>query len=159
MEFVKIKDYETYAINEKGDIKDLRTGKIMPQHYNSDGYKLITLVNPNRKQGFLVHRLVGIQFLDNPENLPEIDHINRIRDDNRKENLRWVDRYTQMQNRGNFKNNKLNEKHIHFEKDGNTSRYVFQICNKDKRHKKSFNTNKYKIEDAIKYRDEYLLNL
>ena len=36
--FVKIKDYETYAVNPEGLIKDLRTGKLMKQ-YKGDGGK------------------------------------------------------------------------------------------------------------------------
>lgn len=39
---------------------------------------------------YLVHRLVAGTFLDNPENLEEVDHINRNPSDNRVENLRWV---------------------------------------------------------------------
>lgn len=37
-----------------------------------------------------VHRLVAIHFIENPENLPVVDHINENKQDNRKENLRWV---------------------------------------------------------------------
>ena len=36
------------------------------------------------------HRIVAIQFLDNPSHLTQVDHINHIRSDNRLENLRWV---------------------------------------------------------------------
>lgn len=37
-----------------------------------------------------VHRLVAIHFIENPKNLPVVDHINENKQDNRKENLQWV---------------------------------------------------------------------
>ena len=46
-----------------------------------------------------VHRFIAEAFLPNPNNLPFVDHINRVRDDNRVENLRWVDRKTNNDNR------------------------------------------------------------
>ena len=36
------------------------------------------------------HRLISLQFIPNPDNLPQIDHINHCRTDNRIENLRWT---------------------------------------------------------------------
>jgi len=39
---------------------------------------------------YSIHRLIAINFIPNPENLPCIDHINRVKTDNRIENLRWV---------------------------------------------------------------------
>ena len=55
------------------------------------GYLQINLVAANgKRKKELVHRLVAITFIDNPENKPEVNHINHIRDDNRLENLEWV---------------------------------------------------------------------
>lgn len=70
----------------------------------SDGYLIVTL---NRKT-FLKHRLVASQFIDNPNNLSFVDHINHDRTDNRIENIRWVSNST-----NNF--NKSSNKGIQYE--------------------------------------------
>lgn len=50
------------------------------------GYYVLNIKGKNVN----VHRLVAEAFIPNPNNLPVVDHINRIRTDNRVENLRWV---------------------------------------------------------------------
>lgn len=55
------------------------------------GYKHV-LININSKlKSFKVHRLVGICFIPNPDNLPQINHKNEDKADNRVENLEWCD--------------------------------------------------------------------
>jgi hypothetical protein len=44
------------------------------------------------------HRLVAEKYIPNPENKPEVDHINRVRHDNRIENLRWATKKENMNN-------------------------------------------------------------
>lgn len=61
---------------------------------NRGGYYRI---NYNGKQ-YMVHRLVAETFLDNPENKPTVDHINRIPSDNRVCNLRWATYREQIEN-------------------------------------------------------------
>lgn len=53
---------------------------------DSDGYYHIKI----RGKDYLLHRVIAMVFLPNPKSLPYIDHINRIRMDNRLENLRWA---------------------------------------------------------------------
>lgn len=50
------------------------------------------------RKSFAVHRLVAVAFVRNPENKPTVDHINRIRDDNRATNLRWATQREQVLN-------------------------------------------------------------
>lgn len=45
-----------------------------------------------------VARLVAIAFIPNPDNKPEIDHINTIKTDNRVSNLRWATSYENAHN-------------------------------------------------------------
>lgn len=56
------------------------------------GYENIKLSKNNKTYHFLVHRLVAQAFIPNPDNLPEINHKNKIRNDNRVENLEWSNR-------------------------------------------------------------------
>lgn len=64
---------------------------------DKDGYLTITISNlENRQRAYKIHRLVAMAFIPNPQNLPQINHINGIRDDNRVVNLEWCDaRYNQ----------------------------------------------------------------
>ena len=48
---------------------------------------------------YQVHRLVAECYIDNTENLPTVDHINRNPSDNRVENLRWASYSLQVKNR------------------------------------------------------------
>lgn len=53
-------------------------------------YLEVMLYTPERKYSRKVHRLIGLAWIDNPNNYPEIDHINKNKHDNRIENLRWI---------------------------------------------------------------------
>ena len=72
---------------------------------HSNGYKVVRIF----KKNYRVHRLVAETFIPNPENKPFIDHINRIRTDNRVENLRWV---TSQENNNNTKRNRPEGKRL-----------------------------------------------
>lgn len=54
-----------------------------------DGYLQIRLSKNSVGRTFLVHRLIALVFIPNPENKPEVNHLNGIKDDNRIENLEW----------------------------------------------------------------------
>lgn len=75
----------------------LRKGRVLkPSNVgkpSKDGkyYKRVTLVrHDGGKTYWRLHRLIAETFIPNPENKPEVNHINGIKDDNRVENLEWV---------------------------------------------------------------------
>lgn len=59
-----------------------------------DGYRIIRI----KKKNIYVHRLVAEAFFENPEGKKTVDHINRVRDDNRVQNLRWATAKEQREN-------------------------------------------------------------
>ncbi len=61
----------------------------------SKGYLQVTLYNNRSRKCFQVHRLVASAFIENPDNLPQVNHKNGNKQDNRCSNLEWTD------NRGN----------------------------------------------------------
>ena len=65
------------------------------------GYEYANLTDfDGNVKTYKIHRLVAMAFIENPNNFPCIDHINRIRTDNRIENLRWC---TKEENNRNTK--------------------------------------------------------
>lgn len=87
-----------YEISNFGKVKSLaRKGKgsrntdiILSPGMGGSGYYFVYLCKNGTNKMFMIHRLVAINFLDNPENKREVNHINGIKTDNRLENLEWV---------------------------------------------------------------------
>lgn len=86
----RVRSLDRYLPNRWGNGEKLVKGRILTQKTEKKGgYLRVHLrVAPLSKE-FLVHRLVAEAFIPNPDNLPQIDHINTNRTDNKVENLRW----------------------------------------------------------------------
>lgn len=82
-------------------------GKIKKPHIGGSGYYYTVLCKEGKCKLELVHRLLANAFIPNPENKPEIDHINADRSDYRLENLRWAT-HKENNNNANTLQNKRN---------------------------------------------------
>ena len=86
-----------YEVNTEGIVRKIEN-KFYPKYQKDpDGYLRCSLSDgKGHKKKYFVHRIVAMTFSPNPDNKPEINHINSIRDDNRAENLEWVTRSENM---------------------------------------------------------------
>ena len=59
-----------YMIDEQGNIYNTKTKKILTGSIKTGGYKSVKLTINGKKKDYMVHRLVAMTFLPNPDNLP-----------------------------------------------------------------------------------------
>ena len=76
-------------VNHKNGYKQYRKGQILKPGKNGDGYLIVSLYQSGEKTTYKVHRLVANAFLPNPYHLPQVNHKNEIKSDNRLINLEW----------------------------------------------------------------------
>jgi hypothetical protein len=103
-----VEGYEgLYQISSKGQVKRVEryyiqfnglTGNtntkllsemIMKQFEDKDGYLRIQLIKDGNRKKHFVHRLVALNFIPNPENKPEVNHKDGVKDNNKLSNLEW----------------------------------------------------------------------
>lgn len=126
-----IQGYPNYYVTDSGDIYSRNyknTGRIkkMVPRKNTNGYYQIPISNGKTRKDIIVHRIVAETFIPNPDNKPEVNHINGNKADNRVENLEWVTRSENMRHRYRtlkYKGSLYNR----FGKDNPTSKIIQQI--------------------------------
>lgn len=137
-QFEFIKGYENlYLINRDGKIKSCGKGIFIKPQETVDGYlwvKLSKYENGEKiRQKHRIHRLLGIQYLENPDNKPEIDHIDRDKKNNSIDNLRWVSRNENRRNRPDIIENFTDEQKE--ERDNKIRNYKKEWATKNRREK------------------------
>jgi len=149
---MEIIGYENYLIYEDGRVYNKKYNRFLKPATNRGGYKYVNLSKQGKYKTHTVHRLLAEHYINNPENKKYVDHINRIRSDNRLENLRWATHTENNQNKTISKNNISGHQNISYHKQSDG--WVFQ---------KSFNktTRKYfkSKTDALCYKFIILLKI
>jgi hypothetical protein len=86
-EWKDIQDYENYEVSNLGNVRNKKTGRIL-KSYDKGGYAVVGLSKTKGKI-FQVHRLVCQAFILNPENKPQVNHIDKNGLNNNIKNLEW----------------------------------------------------------------------
>lgn len=122
-----------YQISNYGNVKSLarqrknskgvymQKEKLLSLTNTSTGYKKVELVKNGKKKSYKVHRLVAMAFIDNPENKPEVNHIDGNKINNCVDNLEWV---TSSENTIHAYNAKLSSR----KRDLDEDEIVFMYC-------------------------------
>ena len=78
------------AISSWGRVKSLKTGQLRKTPAGKRGYPVISYTRDGKTRLLTVHRLVAQAFLPNPEELPQVNHIDGDKTNNHLSNLEWV---------------------------------------------------------------------
>lgn len=73
--------------------RNVTTNHIYKISINSSGYSYISLFNKGKRKNYLSHRLVALAFIPNPENKPQVNHIDEKISNNDYSNLEWSTTY------------------------------------------------------------------
>jgi hypothetical protein len=79
-----------YEINVNGEIRNMTTKELITPRLDKDGYPEARLMIRNSEWVMRIHRIMGTTFIPNPENKPQINHIDGIKTNNNLSNLEWV---------------------------------------------------------------------
>jgi len=126
-EFKIIAGFENYSISNYGRIRresngmNAKAGTFKnPQVNKKTGYTHVKVSGAEGKRSMSIHRLVATHFIPNPYDRREVDHIDRDKQNNHVDNLRWV---TRRENMSNMVHNRRIRPIIAFPPDGSAPIY------------------------------------
>lgn len=77
-----IDENSKYEVNREGQVRNVKTGKLLKPFISHNGYLKVSLSGKHR----MIHRLVALAFLPNPDGYPFINHKDEDKKNNNAEN-------------------------------------------------------------------------
>lgn len=85
-----LEDFPNYKIYKSGDIYSMTSSRMLTPYLGKNGYMYITLIHKDGKRRTkTLHTLLATAFLDNPDNLAQVNHIDGVKHNNDLNNLEW----------------------------------------------------------------------
>lgn len=109
--FEPLKINELYEISKLGNVRNAKTKRILKPRKSFEHCGVVLYDNDSKSTAYRMHRLVALQWIDNPQNKPFVDHIDNDKHNNKLENLRWATNSENQQNQIKRKNS-TSEKHM-----------------------------------------------
>lgn len=81
---------DLYQVSDDGRVRSIKTKRELRRTPNKRGYLQVTLYDNGRRKTFRVSRLVAQAFIPNPNNLPQVNHIDEDKENNHVSNLNWM---------------------------------------------------------------------
>ena len=143
---MEVPNYPNYTINCSGRDYSKKSKRYLTPYISDQGYKYLRFYKDNDRKGkwIKIHRLLAILFIENPKNLPFVDHYDGNTLNNCLSNLSWVSHVQNSQNISIHPSNKTGVRGVTIYK----NYFQVTITINGKRTRKNFKT----FEEAVKYR-------
>lgn len=90
--WIKVEGFPGYSVNEEGQVRNDRRGRVLTPRLHEKGYQRYALYKDGRAFNVRAHVVVATAHVPNPDNLPEVNHLDEDKTNNHKNNLAWSTR-------------------------------------------------------------------
>lgn len=96
MKSLNIVGFPHYSVTRDGQVYSIKSGKFLKTYVRDDGYCIVSLREGTQTKIHRVHRIVALAYIPVVEGKPHVNHIDGNKQNNRVENLEWVNRSENM---------------------------------------------------------------